>query len=141
MILTQQTADWDFHSSQHQWKCHNVPDQHQRHNVTAQDQGCSVTCSECVSDAEDNLSGSIVLTHTYKQVNQGLICHPLLQEKYTGVEINHLWNIFFCRFLPRLKARTTTPESCLLRNLASNFGFEIMMIFWVEIRAFVRPHV
>ena len=109
MILTQQTADWDFHSSQHQWKCHNVPDQHQRHNVTAQDQGCSVTCSECVSDAEDNLSGSIVLTHTYKQVNQGLICHPLLQEKYTGLETARLWKMFFWSLLAETRREFLIP--------------------------------
>ena len=103
MIVTQQTSVWDFQSSQHQWKCHNVPDQHQRHNVTAQDQGYSVTCSECFSAAEDNLSGSIVLTQ-YIQTGEPRVdkSPPATRKVYWGRNKPSV-EYFFLPFLTKTK--------------------------------------
>ena len=71
-----------------------------------------------------------LLTPCYKK--------SILGSKWTISGIN-----FFCRFLLRLSENNHSRVMFMAKfgPTASNFCYEILMIFWVEIRAFVRPHV
>ena len=62
----------------------------------------------------------------------------ILGSKWTISRIN-----FFCRFLLRLSENNHSRVMFMAKfgPTASNFCYENFYDFWVEIRAFVRPHV
>ena len=57
--------------------------------------------------------------------------HPLLQEKYTGLETARLWKPFFCRFSLRLSENNRSRVKFIAKfgPTASNFGYIIFPIF------------
>ena len=74
--------------------------------------------------------------------SHGIYTEPT-KENYTGVETTPFWNYFFCRFLLRLSENNHSRVMFIAKfgSTASDFGYKILIIFGVEIGAFVRPHV
>ena len=99
-----------------------------------------------------SLSASVVLSSARTKSSALKMCKVNLmeyiyneptQENYTGVETTPFWNYFFCRFLLRLSENNHSRVMFIAKfgSTASDFGYKILIIFGVEIGAFVRPHV
>ena len=65
-------------------------------------------------------------------------CTPCYKKSILGSKWTISGIYFFCRFLPRLSENNHSRVMFIAKfgPTASNFGYEILMIFWVEIRAF-----
>ena len=91
-------------------------------------------------EADPSTSCPLPICGTTWSLNLPTPCYKksILGAKWTISGIN-----FFCRFLLRLSENNHSRVMFMAKfgPTASNFGYEILMIFWVEIRAFSRPHV
>ena len=69
--------------------------------------------------------------------------HPLLQEKYTGLETARLWKPFFLSFLAKTKREQPLPGQvyCEIWPHSLQFWLHNFSNFWVKIGALVRPHL
>ena len=80
------------------------------------------------------------------QSNQGVEesrLHPLLQEKYTGLETARLWKPFFLSFLAKTKREQPLPGQVYgeIWPHSLQFWLHNFSNFWVKIGALVRPHL
>ena len=71
------------------------------------------------------------------------VSHPLLQEKYTGLETARLWKPFFLSFLAKTKREQPLPGQvyCEIWPHSLQFWLHNFSNFWVKIGALVRPHL
>ena len=69
--------------------------------------------------------------------------HPLLQEKYTGLETARLWKPFFLSFLAKTKREQPLPGQVYgeIWPHSLQFWLHNFSNFWVKIGALVRPHL
>ena len=93
-----------------------------------------------VNDAGDSV---VSLPGPESTVRPDTAVHPLLQEKYTGLETARLWKPFFLSFLAKTKREQPLPGQvyCEIWPHSLQFWLHNFSNFWVKIGALVRPHL